>query len=740
MRGTSFASLEEQVSKDLALRQVEMLDAASESAADDAPSPLPRWMSSTNTSFRTKTSSSWGFFGGPRVMIKNRQLSSAVVDEILARADNDERPRLGPKRSALPDSPGVFDPRSRWRLRFDSLVLCAVCYEAIALPYELCFVESPSVASTIVSLGIALIFFFDLVATANTAVFDAVADAWVLKRLAILRIYVSSPWFLTDVAACVPWRLLRPAPQWLELVRLAKFGKLGSVAASWRSGLREYLRYKDEIVAKYVLGLVFLIHYEACGLRLVDRAIDEDEVFVKAHAVERFGSERKPKPWAEYVLCVEWALGCFFGEAHYYNAAEGALTVANQMFGLIVVSVLVADLTNTLCHLDPARNAYRATSDCLTDFLRRSRVPPAALESVRDYLRSAEPVFRLKFNFRLIASLSPQLQVAVSHWLLGTQCARLPFVAYCKQRALGLAPHRVIYVEPSNRRNDLRPARILRLNRSQRYDIQYLDGDLEYDVAHTRLALERLPPELRRRGLEVDAECRSFVTSLAERLGTQQYMRGDVIIVRNFSVTDALYLVERGDVTLVGRDMSRPFSVEHRTDKQTFGEDIALLALESRRRRLRWYSAKARDVSQIHSIQAEAFVAVLQMPAHRTLLAHIRGFGCWLALKLRFLECHRAGTLHELFRAKSTSRERRLNQNRDDDLADARRRIAELADVLGRLECRTVPDDHVPSSRMDEEDSTTSRSCDPCAVEAGEAYPVYTPAARWRHPHHNNRQ
>lgn len=672
------------------------------------------WMGNRRVMTRRRTST---LPREPGPMLK-RQLSSVAVDEILARADLEDDIRLGPRRCTFPvGQNNVFNPYARWRLRFDSLVLVTVLYSAVASPFELCFVNSPGVPLVAIALSINALFALDVIVVANTAVFDVAEDKWVMDRARILTLYAQSPRIACDVASAVPWRLLPPPwLRWLVLIQLVRFATLGSVAEAWRLGIEALfgkLRYKDEIIAKYVMAIFFVVHCEACLLRLLDRYIakegDSNDVFIERHAVERFGSSVDDRPLAQYVLCVEWALGCFFGEANYYNIAEGALTVCNQLLGLLLVSVLIADLTNTLCHLDPARNAFRSTSDCLTDFLVHNKVPPAAVDSVRDYLHSAETLFRLKFNFRLIASLSPQLKVAVSHWLLGTPCARIPFVTYCKQRAMGLGPNRVVYVKPPSiptssprrllskaattfapcladmsRDSLLRPARIIRLDRNQRYEIRYLDGasELETGVVHSRLALDRLPADLRLRGLDVDAECRSFVTSLAERLQTQQYMRGDVVVVRNFSVNDTLYIVEHGTVAFLGLDPLSRFGVEYRRDRQTFGEDVSMLMVRSRRARVRWYNAKAKEVTRLHLLDADALLTVLEMPRHPSLLKHIRSFGSWLSLKLNFLERTRSGSLRQVFQQSPRS-----NEN---SLADLRAQLAAMSTSLDSLEQQGV--------------------------------------------------
>ena len=69
-------------------------------------------------------------------------------------------------------------------------------------------------------------------------------------------------------------------------------------------------------------------------------------------------------------------MSTLLAESSYVTAGECGLSVANMLFGLLFMSYLIADLTNTLCNTDPAANDFKMTSDTLRDFLEENKVPP----------------------------------------------------------------------------------------------------------------------------------------------------------------------------------------------------------------------------------------------------------------------------------------------------------------------------------------------------------------------------
>ena len=260
---------------------------------------------------------------------------------------------------------------------------------------------------------------------------------------------------MLDVVAVVPWRVVaryattsyfRAATlrrfNYLSLFKLCRVSRLVEFERNWRAAIGS-LKHKDRIIIKYLVGLVLLVHYEACGIRFAHDVQtkrgdkDTDTVITQRghYGTPLLDRDGQAGVWTEYAICLDWALSTLLAESSYVTAGECGLSVANMLFGLLFMSYLIADLTNTLCNTDPAANDFKMTSDTLRDFLEENKVPPAAIDSVREYLEASEGLFRVKFNYQLLHKLSPQLQNAVSQWLLGAQCARLPFLMSAPRRA-----------------------------------------------------------------------------------------------------------------------------------------------------------------------------------------------------------------------------------------------------------------------------------------------------------------
>lgn len=179
-----------------------------------------------------------------------------------------------------------------------------------------------------------------------------------------------------------------------------------------------------------------------------------------------------------------------------------------------------------------------------------------------------------------------------------------------------------------------------------RYEVEYVDGRrprFERGVRFARVKLARMDPggELTRIAKICDDTTRHLVTELSQVLATTMYMRGDIIVSRETSYNDALYLVKAGTVSLFGRDIIHPFHIETVRDKQCFGDDVAI-----RHKRLRWYTAKATEVTQVHFLNGGDLMRILDGPRFRVFKRHINIYGTWIALKVCLVELAMSKRLH----------------------------------------------------------------------------------------------
>lgn len=489
----------------------------------------------------------------------------------------------------------VFEPDDLWYWQA-AVRAVVVVYGLVVLPFELGFRQQLPLATHVCAhLTLSL----DVLVGFNTAYFDG---AWVRDRHKIARRYARG-WLAVDVLSVVL--------VWPKLVRLR-----------WN------------FVARYLVALLAAVHVFACVMAYVDSRISSGDVFVVEHAALRFGHSGTTL-WAEYVLCLHFAVGCVTGSTVYYNLTEAVAALAMQFAILVIVASFVSEI-------------LVKRQDSLTDSLDVNGTEKALLTN---YARAARDADRTASNLRLISQLSPPMRSTLSNWYFAKQ--RVVLLTYCRRRAVNLVPGRVVRVRP-NPTEDARTWRVVRVNdRDDSYLLRRVRRDPEgryRDDAGDRyqdtsgllelLTLSQLPdhellsPWQRLAASKTDHECRSFVAALASRLETHVYLTKQVLVRRNTSLNDTLFLVAKGTVVLVGR--TRPLAVELVGAHDSFGEDIAMRATQYCHSRTRTFSATAKGTSLVHSLDAPTFVDLVNQ--HPTLRVGV--YGTWLVVKYAMVERH----------------------------------------------------------------------------------------------------
>ena len=758
------------------------------------------------------------------VQMNFTSVMSAAME--LASSEANCEVMFGPKRKVFPEQlktrVAVSNPKAVWRLYYDMVVSMCAAYSCVETPFEFAFVGSVVRESCPrlwwANMVIEVVFFFDVLLSFNTAIFDAKRDRWILSHCKIARRYCRS-YLLPDVLGIIPWGAVgrygklyflhahgvsslrrRRLFDACILIKLIRVTKLRRIRLIWNSEIRR-VPHTRRIVFMYVLLVLTMQHYVACMLRYLDevvrglgtKTLQDKKTFLhpRDNAARTYFALGL---WAQYVVCFEWAIGCTLGSiGTYENLAEACLSIVANLVGMLYMSFIIADLSTALASYDPALNEYNMVTDTLQSFLISNHVPKADVQKVREYLDASESLFRMNFNFNLISLLSPQLQRSVTLWLLGNACMRLPFIIYAKQSALDLRSGRTIWVTrpvvnkdaaaenassqasssrgpprsqaqtsragadgdqerlvpdgglgtelleasvrdavPPSEQDGAFQCKITHVDRLGRFTVKYNDnGSTEAKVVQSRLVLERMDPILLHRSKILELESQCLVAKLAHVLQTNMFMRDDVVVNPMISYNETLYLIEEGSVKLVGRDIAQPFVSEFVYDKQAFGEDIAMLATRTYAKRLRWYSARSREVTRLYCLDAKDLFETLELPSFATFKKYIRVYGTWISLKVQMVENARGGVLREIV-AKQNASNLRL------------RGEAEASDESSPLDGSTVEDSTASHSAFDERfdricdqlielknDVLSNRRSRPCrrAKQTSRAAPAASPTA-----------
>ena len=508
----------------------------------------------------------------------------------------------------------VMDPYAKWRIRWNIFVLILIIYVIIVVPFEIAF-SVDTTGMQVVNYLVDVFFAIDICLEFNTAFQNEDTGEWILDRTKIASQYLRF-WFWVDFCSVFPFALFLPKNEvrWMRVVRAFKGLKLLRVIRSFRmlSHMAKHVAVSTKrlVLARYVLLLLFCIHWAACFLRLGHAAYGSSQTTVLSE--DRMGQLDSSVPrgrriWGEYILCCLWAFATMNGEYNVYTDVEYILSLALMLVGCFALAFLVGELTNTVSNLDPVTNDFRMRLDNLNDYMEKGNFPEKLRSKLREYIMESEEIFRDNYYKGVIDELSPSLQAFVANQNFGDVVSRIPFVAYTVQAACGVRVGTVVTVHAPDWKPDVhdvmvggderttkkrrkraartRLARVVAIPRYLYYDVMYEDGEepqREYEVDNARVARvcgntsDKAAGTMDRNFL-LHYEYAEFTVQIAKLLHSTLHLAKDTIIHRYLSMNDALYVIRSGQVRLSGRKSHLLYDVENRHTNDFFGDDISMV-------------------------------------------------------------------------------------------------------------------------------------------------------------------
>ncbi|KAH8069577.1 voltage-gated potassium channel [Aureococcus anophagefferens] len=527
------------------------------------------------------------------------------------------RPRR-PARRRLPLPPGALRRHEPalldWRLGWDIFMMVLIFFVMIVTPFELAYVSGGPFKSNfdrdtfrkgyvipnkhtglwfsnmIVNFG----FIIDISFNFSTAVYDEKRNEWVLSYGGIAWLYAKS-WLLLDVGSILPLEYFFAEAKIVRLLRLFRLFKLAKVLKSQKlvGNVAKHvdMSTKMQTIITYCIFLLFMIHWSACALRLT--------------VLTETGNWGEGI-WAVYVEACIWALIALNGEADTITHAECVLGLIIMLMGVIILAFLIGDMSNIMSNLDPVANEFKQTLDNLNDYMAKSGFPNALRLKLREYIMLSEPVYRDHFNKDMLSKLSPSLIAIVARQNLGRVVNRIPFYAYTIQPDDDPPPPVI------------KEGVVTGLPALLRYDVAYADGTSEQNVKFTRI-MQMQDRETKLTLYKLNFQRDLFVAKVAHLFTTQLFMTFDKVIHQDLDQNDKAY------------------GICLKQDNEFFGDDIAMLACGDRQKKLRHYSAHATAVTQLHALNSDEFLELLDSNVALSLFAHhFRVWGCWQRLKRCF--------------------------------------------------------------------------------------------------------
>lgn len=622
-------------------------------------------------------------------MTKSKSVSSRKLSDLLTvpedEGDEDEdgqdlddmRSNIFPKHNAhwL-----VMNPLLDWRLSWDIFMMVLIVFVMLVTPFELAFISSSPFKKNFAdktwdkgqvygnkrtglwfcNMAVNFGFIIDICFNFFTAVYDEKKKEWLLQLDQIALAYTKS-WFLLDIVSILPIEYMAGSEaKIIRLLRLFRLFKLAKVLKSEklvdRVAKHIDMSTKMQTIIKYCIFLLVMVHWSACALRLVadynlsdcDMAGDDCPKTVLGET-GNWGEG----VWAIYVEACLWALIALNGEADAITHTEAVLGLFIMLMGVIILAFLVGDMSNIMSNLDPVANEFKQTLDNLNDYMAKSGFPNPLRLKLREYIMLSEPVYRDHFNKEMLSKLSPTLIAIVARQNLGRVVNRIPFYAYTIQSVYGYKKGVRVNVKCDNPDYDKSTA--LALPESDRpkefivkagtivdspqllkYDVEFDDGTFEPRIKHTRIIASR-DPKNRLIIYKLNFQRDLFVAKVAHLFSTQLFMTFDVVIHKDLSLNDVMYVIDTGKICCLNYDHRKQYGICVKKDNEFFGDDIAMLACGDMEKKLRQYSAHATAITQMHALDAGEFIDLLNTePALSLFAKHFKVWGCWMRLQRCF--------------------------------------------------------------------------------------------------------
>ena len=269
----------------------------------------------------------------------------------------------------------VIDPESKWKLRWDWLVLLSVVVATIYAPLSITFRIKSQGAFFVLDVLITLIFATDMVIMFRTAYLHR--RKLVEDPKLIAKRYLKG-WFFADLLATFPFFLLAGSG-FLVLARIGRFARMVRLLKLF-SGARSINQLKNSNINPNVMRLILMIfwlllvaHLIACGMILVD------------------GVSADQTDGMRYLQAFYWTVTTLatvgYGDItpDRTNALQVIFTIITQFVGVGMYGYVIGNISNVIANLDIAKTQYREKMEKINTFLKYRGIPDSLSKKINNY-------------------------------------------------------------------------------------------------------------------------------------------------------------------------------------------------------------------------------------------------------------------------------------------------------------------------------------------------------------------
>jgi hypothetical protein len=305
----------------------------------------------------------------------------------------------------------LLHPEGTFKLIWDMTIFLIMIYQAIYVPYVLCFsiVEGPDVVY--LEFAVALVFMADIAISFNTGLF--LKGALVEDRVLIAKTYLKF-WFWLDIISSFPydWVLtgdpfqppeldgskVSKVPRLIRLFKLMRFFRLFRLLRLAK--LKKLMMRLEEYVPNNALVMIFLLfkllcvvffiaHLAACFWYYISfqEGLEENVTWVKEFEIR---SSRSLEPIDYYLAALYWAFATMstvgYGDFVAYTTNERLYATLCTVVACGMFAYTVGSIGSIVSKSSAYENSHRQSVVSVNAYMKSCALPSSLQFRVRRYL------------------------------------------------------------------------------------------------------------------------------------------------------------------------------------------------------------------------------------------------------------------------------------------------------------------------------------------------------------------